>query len=69
MIVNITQIKHKTDLFGLYSPFIRYEKGSPLNNFLADNSGWRAIVMLNKIEKSRPKIMDANLIIFDKGIT
>lgn len=67
MIVDMTQIKHETDLFGPYSPFVGYEKGSPLNNFLADNSGRRAIVMLDEIEKSWPKIMDANLIIFDEG--
>lgn len=69
MIVDMTQIKHETDLFGPYSPFVGYEKGSPLNNFFADNSGRRAIVMLDEIEKSRPKIMDANLIIFDEGTT
>jgi len=67
LVVDMTQIKHETDLFGPYSPYVGYEKGSPLNNFLADNSGRKAIVMLDEIEKSGSKIMDANLIVFDEG--
>jgi ATP-dependent Clp protease ATP-binding subunit ClpA len=63
----MTEVKYETDLFGPRAPYKGHETGSPLNNFLAQNSGKRAIVMLDELEKSTQEVMNSLLIIFDEG--
>ncbi|KAF2649129.1 P-loop containing nucleoside triphosphate hydrolase protein, partial [Lophiostoma macrostomum CBS 122681] len=65
--IDMTQMKVETDLLGPHPPYHGYERGAPLNNFLAENSGKRAIVVLDEIEKAGPKLLDALLIVFDEG--
>jgi hypothetical protein len=47
--------------------FYSISKGSKLNNFLTENSGRRAIVFLDKIERTAPEIMGSLLIVLDEG--
>lgn len=45
----------------------RSEKGSPLKNVFARNSGKRSIVFLDEFEKTTPSIYQAMLLPFDNG--
>lgn len=67
--VDCTEMKHETDLFGAKKPYIGYDVGSPLNNFLARLSGKRSIVFLDEFEKTTPEVKNALLIPFDEGMT
>ena len=68
MVEDMTQVKHESDLFGPNPPYMGFEKRSKLNNFLADNSGKRAVVMLDEIEKASPEVLDSLLIVLDEGM-
>ena len=60
-------MKFETDLFGPSAPYVGYEKGSLLNNFLARMSGKKAIVFLDEFEKSSTAVMNSLLIPFDES--
>ena len=66
--IDMTEIKYETDLFGPKAPYIGCESGSPLNNFLAENSGKRAIVMLDEFEKSTREVQNSLLVLFSDGM-
>jgi len=65
--VDCTEMKHETDLFGPKKPYLGYQAGSPVNNFLARNSGKRCIVFLDEFEKTTREVQNALLIPFDEG--
>ncbi|KAI4101519.1 MAG: hypothetical protein LQ339_005016 [Xanthoria mediterranea] len=65
--IDCTQIHVTTDLFGPQAPFAGHEAGSPLNNFLADHSGQKAVVFLDEFEKTTPSIHKSLLLLFDEG--
>ena len=65
--MDCTQIHVTTDLFGPQAPFAGHEAGSPLNNFLADHSGQKAVVFLDEFEKTTPAIHKSLLLLFDEG--
>jgi ATP-dependent Clp protease ATP-binding subunit ClpA len=67
--VDCTEMKHETDLFGPKRPYIGHELGSPLNNFLAQNSGKRCIVFLDEFEKTTREVQNALLVPFSEGLT
>ncbi|KAK6843960.1 hypothetical protein PG987_004820 [Apiospora arundinis] len=66
--VDCTTIKHETDLFGPKAPYMGYQEGSPLNGFLAHNSGSRSIVFLDEFEKTGDDIRQTLLILFQDGV-
>jgi hypothetical protein len=65
--IDSTELRHETDLFGPKKPYIGYDQGSPLNNFLAKMSGKRCIVFLDEFEKTTRDVQNALLIPFDEG--
>lgn len=65
--VDCTEMKHETDLFGPKKPYLGYETGSPLNNFLARMNGRRSIVFLDEFEKTTREVQNSLLIPFDEG--
>ena len=67
IIVNCTEIRHETDLFGPKAPYEGHGKGSPLNNHLCRESGRRNIVFLDEFEKSAPDLWSAILSITEGG--
>ncbi|KAK6541470.1 hypothetical protein TWF694_007279 [Orbilia ellipsospora] len=64
---NMAAVKREDEFFGPHSPYRGYEQGSPLNNFLVANNGKRAIVFLDEIEKTSQAILNALLVIFERG--
>ena len=66
--VDSTEIKYESDLFGPKQPYLGYQQGSPLNNFLTRMSGKRAIVFLDEFEKTTREVQNACLIPFDEGM-
>jgi AAA domain (dynein-related subfamily) len=66
-IVDCTIFSRESELFGPRHPYVGADRGSPLNNFLAKNSGERCIVFLDEFEKTTSDIHQALLIPFDNG--
>ncbi|KAL8919145.1 MAG: hypothetical protein Q9172_005106 [Xanthocarpia lactea] len=65
--VDCTQIRVTTDLFGPQAPYAGYQAGSPLNNFLADHSGQKAVIFLDEFEKTTKDVHKSLLLLFDEG--
>lgn len=55
-------------LFGGMAPYYGCEKGSTLNNFLADNSGLRSVVFMDEFDKTSRDIRDALLVTIQSGM-
>jgi len=54
-------------MFGAQAPYAGYEKGSLLNNFLAENDGKPCVVLLDEFEKTWQEAREGFLNPFDKG--
>jgi hypothetical protein len=67
--VDCTEMKHESDIFGPKRPYLGYDKGSPVNNFLARNNGKRCIIFLDEFEKTTREVQNALLIPFDEGLS
>ncbi|KAI0547615.1 P-loop containing nucleoside triphosphate hydrolase protein [Xylaria curta] len=65
--IDCTTFREEMELFGPRPPFRDYELGSPLNNFLAINSGRCSIVFMDEFEKTTKDIHNTLLIPFDQG--
>ncbi|KAI0425685.1 P-loop containing nucleoside triphosphate hydrolase protein [Xylaria sp. FL1042] len=66
-VVDCTIVKREIELFGPREPYVAAEKGSSINNFLANHSGQRCIVFLDEFEKTTSDIHQALLLPFDNG--
>ncbi|UKZ92747.1 uncharacterized protein TrAFT101_007686 [Trichoderma asperellum] len=66
-VVDCTTFSHEMELFGPRRPYIGYEKGSAVNNFLVGHSGRRCIIFLDEFEKTTPEIHSSLLLPFDNG--
>ena len=66
-IVDCTSASEPLEVLGPRKPYMGYEEGAPLNNFLAENSGERCVVLLDEIEKTSPEVHQAFLLIFESG--
>jgi hypothetical protein len=66
-VVDCTIVSHEMELFGGRHPYVNADRGTPLNNFLARNSGQRSIVFLDEFEKTTREIHQALLLPFDNG--
>jgi AAA domain (dynein-related subfamily) len=67
-VVDCTIFNREMELFGSREPYVGSEKGSPLNNFLANNTGKRCIVFLDEFEKTTSDIHKTLLLPFDNGM-
>lgn len=65
--IDCTQMTRESDLFGARAPYQGWEAGSQLNNFLAEQSGRKAVVFLDEFEKTTNDIHKSLLLIFDEG--
>jgi len=66
-VVDCTIYSREQELFGPRAPWAEWEKGSPLNNFLARKAGERCIVFLDEFEKTSRDIHQTLLLPFDSG--
>lgn len=66
-VVDCTIVQREMELFGAREPFVGAEKGSPVNNFLAEHAGKRCIVFFDEFEKTTSQIHQALLLPFDNG--
>ena len=65
--VDCTEMKYETDVFGPKAPYAGYQAGSKLNNFLAEHSGQRAVVFLDEFEKTTSDVHKSLLLPFESG--
>ncbi|KAI0449984.1 hypothetical protein F5B21DRAFT_492653 [Xylaria acuta] len=65
--IDCTTFRSENELSGPRPPHHEYELGSPLNNFLAINSGRRSIVFMDEFEKTTKDIHNTLLIPPDQG--
>ncbi|KAF2662718.1 P-loop containing nucleoside triphosphate hydrolase protein [Lophiostoma macrostomum CBS 122681] len=59
-----------TTVWGMLGPTSGWkdsERGSQLNNFLAENTGVRSVVFLDEFDKTKKEIRDALLVMTEKG--
>lgn len=66
-VVDCTIFNEERELFGPRAPYVGSERGSPLNNFIAQNARRRSIVFLDEFEKTSRNIHQALLLPFDNG--
>ncbi|KAK6521699.1 hypothetical protein TWF506_001904 [Arthrobotrys conoides] len=66
---NMASVKREDEFFGPHKPYNGWERGSPVNNFLASNNGRRCIVLLDEVEKTGIDIRNALLVPFERGAT
>ncbi|KAI8635425.1 P-loop containing nucleoside triphosphate hydrolase protein [Xylariaceae sp. FL1651] len=66
-VVDCTIVKREIELFGQREPYVAAERGSSINNFLANHSSQRCIVFLDEFEKTTSDIHQALLLPFDNG--
>jgi ATP-dependent Clp protease ATP-binding subunit ClpA len=67
IVVDRTEVRHETNLFGPKAPYHGYEKGSPLNNHLCRESGRRNIVFPDEFEQSTRELWAALLSVVEGG--
>lgn len=67
LVVDCTEMRYETDMFGPKHPYAGSAEGSPLNNYLAQQSGVRSIVFLDEFEKTTDNVRRALLLAFDSG--
>ena len=65
--VDMTEMKHETDLFGPKKPYYGHQIGTVLNNFLATHSGKRCVVFLDEFEKTTNEVRQAMLLLLESG--
>ncbi|KAL8673304.1 MAG: hypothetical protein Q9168_002266 [Polycauliona sp. 1 TL-2023] len=66
-VVDCTIFNREIELFGPRQPYLGWDKGSRLNNFLASNHEKRCIVFLDEFEKTNSDIHKTLLLPFDNG--
>lgn len=67
IVIDCTELRHETDLFGPKSPYYGSGAGSPLNNHLANEHGQRTVVFLDEFDKTTEEVRQSLLIVFDQG--
>lgn len=67
LLVDCTEMKHETDLFGPKAPYVGSEKGWPLNDHLCNTIGKRNIVFLDELEKTTNPVRQALLLVCQDG--
>lgn len=67
LVVDCTEMRYETDMFGPKHPYHGSAEGSPLNNYLAQQNGGRSIVFLDEFEKTTSNVRQALLLAFDSG--
>ena len=67
LVVDCTEMRMETDIFGPKAPYYGSDKGTPLNNYLAEWNGKRAVVFLDEYEKTTDAVRKSMLLLFENG--
>lgn len=67
IMIDCTEMRTETDLFGPKAPYRGHEAGSALNNHLAKEHGNRTVVFLDEFDKTTEEVRQSLLIVFDQG--
>lgn len=67
VVIDCTEMRHESDLFGPKPPYCGHEAGSALNNHLANEHGKRSVVFLDEFDKTAEEVRQSLLIAFDQG--
>lgn len=67
IIIDFTMMKHDTDIFGTWHPYIGSQAGIQLNNHLAEMDGKRTVVFLDEFDKTTEEVREAMLLLFESG--
>ena len=65
--VDCTSHQQETDMFGPQAPYMGYEKGSSLNNYLVKMSGQKTVIFLDEFDKTTNEVRRAMLLLFESG--
>ncbi|MDI1486223.1 MAG: hypothetical protein OHK93_005449 [Ramalina farinacea] len=66
--VDMTEMKHETDLFGPKIPYQGHQIGSQLNNFLAQQTGRRCVIFLDEFDKTTGNVRQSMLLLLESGL-
>jgi hypothetical protein len=67
-VVDCAQMKRDTEIFGSKQGYERSTEGSPLNNFLSDQSGKRSVVFLDEFDKTSEEVRNSLLKLCEEGM-
>lgn len=65
--VDCTEMRYETDILGPKPPYQGHEKGSPLNNHLADHDGQKTVIFMDEFDKTTWQVYQAMLLPFESG--
>ena len=66
-VIDCAQMRSDMGLFGSRSGYVGCDRGSQLNNFLADHSGQRTVVFMDEFDKTDKEVHNSLLLLFDSG--
>ena len=66
-IIDCTTMQYDTDMFGPWNPYYGSDRGSHLNNHLAEWDGKRSVVFLDEFDKTTEDVRQAMLLLFESG--
>lgn len=65
--VDCTEMRYETDILGPKPPYQGHQKGSPLNNHLADHDGQKTVIFMDEFDKTTREVYQAMLLPFESG--
>jgi ATP-dependent Clp protease ATP-binding subunit ClpA len=66
-VIDCAQLDDRMDLLGASNGYHRSEEGSEFNNFVGDNHGKRAVVVLDEFDKTKDVVRKALLTVIQDG--
>jgi ATP-dependent Clp protease ATP-binding subunit ClpB len=67
VVIPCNELRDKMDILGSSYGYSRFEQGSKLNNFLANNGGKTGVIILDEFDKTTEDVRDALLSKMDQG--
>lgn len=65
--VDCTEMQYETDILGPKPPYHGSDKGSPLNNHLAEHDGQKTVIFMDEFDKTTTAVHQAMLLPFESG--
>ena len=65
LVVDCTEMKYETDVFGPKVLYQDHERGTPLSNYLVEWSGKRSVIFLDEYDKTTDDVRKSMLLPFE----